>query len=90
MKFFNISAAQTIARYGAFPSRKVWYVSAGQFPQTENKDSSLVRELTRRVHYHVNATTGRLSVKLQRTDTTQPIKATPNLDWAGPIKSCDA
>jgi len=85
VKFYNISAAQTIARYGAFPSRKVWYISAGQFPQSETKSSSLVRELTRRVHYHVNPTTGRSSVKLQRTDTTQPIKATPNLDWAGQI-----
>jgi hypothetical protein len=83
--FYNISEAQTIARYGAFPSRKVWYISAGQFPQSENGDSSLVRELTRRVHYHVNPVTGRLSVKLQRTDTTQPLKPTPNVDWAGQI-----
>jgi len=85
VKFYNISVAQTIARYGAFPSRKVWYISAGQFPESENKDSSLVRELTSRVHYHVDPTTGHFSVKLQRTDTTQPIKATPNLDWAGQI-----
>jgi len=85
VKFYNISVAQTIARYGAFPSRKVWYISAGQFPETEKTGSSLVRELTRRVHYHVHPVTGHLSVKLQRVDTTQPIKATPNSDWAGEI-----
>jgi len=85
VKFYNISVAQTIARYGAFPSRKVWYVSAGQFPSTVAKSSPFVRELTRRVHYHTNPMTGRLSVKLQRTDATQPIKDTPNDDWAGQI-----
>jgi len=84
VKFINISEAETICRYGAFPSRKVWYIAAGQFPTT-SKDSSLVHELTRRVHYHVNPMTGRLGVKLRRTDTTQPIKATPNDDWAGQI-----
>jgi len=82
VKFYNISEAQTIARYGAFPSRNVWYISAGQFPESENKDSSVVRELTRRVHYHINPVTGRRSVKLQHADT---IEATPNDDWAGQI-----
>jgi len=85
VKFYNISAAQTIPRYGAFPSRKVWYIAAGQFPQSESKDSSLVHELTRRVHYHVDPATKKLSVKLQRVDTTQPPKDTPNSDWAGQI-----
>jgi len=79
VKFHNITVAQTIARYGAFPSRKVWYISAGQFPQSQNKD---VQELTRRVHYHVNPTTGRRSVKLQHADS---IQAAPNDDWAGQI-----
>jgi hypothetical protein len=83
VKFVNISAAQTIARYGAFPSRKVWYISAGQFP--ENETSPHVHKLSSRVHYHTNPVTGRRTVKLQRTDTTQPIKATPNDDWAGQI-----
>jgi len=85
VKFYNISIAQTIARYGAFPSRKVWYIAAGNFPSTPKKDPTLVHELSSRVHYHINPTTGRLSVKLQRTDMTQPIKETPNDDWAGQI-----
>jgi len=85
VKFYNVSVAQTIARYAAFPSRKVWYISAGQFPSTEHKDSSLVRELTRRVHYHRNPSSGRLSVKLQHADTISPTKTTPNDDWAGQL-----
>lgn len=86
LKWYNISIAQTIARYSAFPSRKVWYVAAGQFPTTETNDKTLVRELTRRVHLHVDPTTGRKSVKLQRVDTSKPIGAPPaNYDWAGQI-----
>jgi len=82
VKFFNISAAQTIARYGAFPSHKVWYVAAGQFPQSE-EDPSMVRAISKRLHYHVDPATGRKSVKLQRTDATKANP--PNDDWAGQI-----
>lgn len=83
-KFYNISIAQTMARYGAFPSRQVWYIAAGQFPQTETNDATLVRELSRRVHHRVDKT-GRKSVKLQYTPI-QPTKTTPsNYDFAGQI-----
>lgn len=85
LKFFNISVAQTIARYGAFVDRNTWYIAAGQFPTNQSQDSTVVRELTRRVHYHMSPHTGRLRAKLQRTDETQPVKASPNQDWAGEI-----
>jgi len=85
VKMINITEAQTIPRYGAFPSRKVWYISAGQFPssKTSTHTPSFVFELTRRVHYHIDPATGHKSVKLQYADASKP--ATPNEDWAGQI-----
>lgn len=73
----NISIAQTLARYGAFPSEKVWYVAAGQFPSTTEPD---VFKLTNRIHYRT--TKGNMGVKMTYADQ---IKAnpTPNYDWAG-------
>jgi len=86
VKFYNISVAKTIARYGAFPSRKVWYLSAGQFPSDLDKDSTLVWERSKRVHYHRDPKSKKLSVKLQRHDPSQPNAPTPApLDWAGQI-----
>jgi hypothetical protein len=84
VKFYNISVAQTIARYGAFPSRKVWYVSAGQFPSNQNKDATLVREVSNRVHLHRDPKTKKLHAKLQRVDESKAI-APPNDDWAGEL-----
>jgi len=84
VKFYNITVAQTIARYAAFPSRKVWYVSAGTFPSTENTGTTVVHEISRRVHMHVDLKTGHKSVKLQRTDASK-VDTTPNSDFNGQI-----
>jgi photosystem II stability/assembly factor-like uncharacterized protein len=52
LKFYNISEAKTYARYGAFPSKNVWYVSAGEWPQTLEQDPTVLRELTHRIRLH--------------------------------------
>lgn len=77
VKMFNISIAQTLARYGAFPSATTWYVAAGQFPSTTEPD---VFKLTNRIHY--KTAKGKTGVKMTYADQ---IKAnpTPNDDWAG-------
>jgi len=66
--FYNITALQTIARYGAFPSATTWYVSAGQWPggagsaEANNGDSSVItRQMTKRLHYHYNKDTAKYS-----------------------------
>jgi photosystem II stability/assembly factor-like uncharacterized protein len=62
VKFFNISIAKTLTRYGAFPSRTTWYISAGQWPQSHRPD---VKQITSRLHLHTDKK-GRRSLKLKR------------------------
>jgi photosystem II stability/assembly factor-like uncharacterized protein len=50
--FFNISVAETLTRYGAFPSKSVWYISAGEWPQTVEQDPTVAHELTHRLRLH--------------------------------------
>jgi len=38
--FFNISSLRTWARYGAFPSDNVWYVTAGHWPNDNSPPSA--------------------------------------------------
>jgi len=38
--FINISTLKTESRYGAFPSAKVWYISAGEWPDNDDGDTN--------------------------------------------------
>jgi hypothetical protein len=55
-KFNNVSALVTDSRYGSFPSRNVWYLSAGMWgsstPQSE--DATVAHELTAHINVHKN------------------------------------
>jgi len=61
-KFFNISALKTSARYGSYPSSKVWYVAAGEWPnnkfesdiEDEFEEENIVREVSSRIALHVD------------------------------------
>jgi photosystem II stability/assembly factor-like uncharacterized protein len=39
----------TSTRYGSFPSPKVWYLSAGQWPETGRKNGQGIKHLTERI-----------------------------------------
>jgi photosystem II stability/assembly factor-like uncharacterized protein len=92
VKFYNITNAQTLARYGAFPTRTTWYVSAGMFPsQTSSegpKRTRLMRRISSRLSVHADLKTGHRSVKLSKASEM----STPsNGDWSGEIlKTSDA
>jgi len=53
-KFINVSALVTDARYVAFPSRNVWYISAGMWGSTEPKNASVAHELSAHINVHKN------------------------------------
>jgi hypothetical protein len=53
-KFNNISELVTDSRYGAFPSRNVWYISAGMWGSTEPKDPSVAHELSAHINVDKN------------------------------------
>jgi len=61
-KFINISVLKTDARYGAFPSPSVWYISAGEWPDNGAADkaehATIVKHLSRRVslYQHLDGT----------------------------------
>jgi len=92
VKFYNISIAQTLTRYGAFPSRNTWYISAGMFPSSTSEEptSRLVRRITSRLSVHADVKTGHRSVRLRRA--SEPAKqAPPSNDWSGELlKTSDA
>jgi len=47
----NISALNTFARYGAYPSATTWYISAGEWPDNHNPaEADTYRRLTSRIH----------------------------------------
>lgn len=53
--FINITVARTDTRYGAYPTLKTWYISAGAWPSNQKKNyidenGAFVRQLTRRLH----------------------------------------
>jgi len=50
--FVNISTLQTFSRYGAYPSQKTWYISAGEWPENNKRTTSNVYQLTNRFHLH--------------------------------------
>ncbi len=51
-KFLNISVAETLMRYGAFPSANVWYMTAGMWPSTLEVDDTIVAEQSQRIRFH--------------------------------------
>jgi hypothetical protein len=91
VSFVNISIAQTLTRYGAFPSRTTWYISAGTFPTTEAAPGKkILHRVSSRLHYEMDLRTGRRALKLRRTSATPKPKADIP-DWSGEIlKTTDA
>jgi len=54
-KFTNVTVLQTDSRYGAFPSRNVWYLSAGMWGSSkESNDPTVVRQLSAHINLHKN------------------------------------
>lgn len=55
--FTNITQLTTLARYGAYPSTQVFYVSAGMWPSSEavKNDPTLVREISAHLRVHKTA-----------------------------------
>jgi len=53
-KFNNVSELVTDSRYGAFPSRNVWYLAAGMWGSTEPKDPSVAFELSAHINVDKN------------------------------------
>lgn len=45
-KFNNVSELVTDSRYGSFPSRNVWYLSAGMWGSSSPKDESVAHEIS--------------------------------------------
>jgi len=73
VKFYNISHAQTLTRYGAFPTRDTWYIAAGMWPsltEPSNKPikSRLVKQITSRLSLRADLKTGKRSLKVHTAD----------------------
>jgi len=56
------------ARYGAFPSSDVWYLSAGTWPNTENDENENIKMLTER--HGVSTETGDLFFDFEQKEKT--------------------
>lgn len=80
IKFFNISAATTLVRYAAYPSFHTWYVSAGEWPQTSEKDETIVQEISARIRVHKGK-----DGKLFRKYVDGTPKRVSDVGWAGQI-----
>lgn len=59
--FHNVSVLVTLPRYGSYPSRNVWYISAGMWPS--NISSTDADEIALSSRLSVNKKTGKRSLK---------------------------
>lgn len=56
--FHNVSNAKTHLRYGAFPSKLTWYVTAGTWPQSSQPAPTVIHSLTSRANLHARQGVG--------------------------------
>jgi hypothetical protein len=79
-KFYNITALKTIARYGSFPSRNVWYISAGMWADSDAEDPTVAHKMSKYLHVHKN---GKRSLKVGAQPQAPTPGPTPG--WIGQI-----
>jgi len=84
-KFYNVSVLQTMSRYAAFPSRNVWYISAGMWGDDAAgpRDRTLEHKLTSRLHVHKTAD-GKRAIQIAPLTLQAPTPG-PSPGWIGQI-----
>jgi hypothetical protein len=91
--FINITQAVALARYAAYPSRNVWFMTTGDFASLHvNDDPTLVKRISNTISIH-KTSEGHLRYRASRPDERRT-GATPTpapSDWYGEIlKTSDA
>jgi len=84
-KFNNVSALVTDSRYGAFPSRDVWYLSAGMWGSATPKDENVAHELSA----HINVNKNGKKIVQQEGSCPNPRLDCPNCHHKGWWKDLD-
>jgi len=87
--FFNITVLRTWARYGAFPSANVWYVTAGHWPNDNAPPLSTAKgqeeyAFSSAITYKRHPTTKNLYPELSRGSSKEHHEETPETDGVIP------